>query len=224
MSTLAVIATFYWRPWAVPRIAEALRAQTRSWTHDDELYLMFEYDDTESHRALLPVAFGDADEAFLPVLIEWDENPLSREINTALDTVMIGDQPDYIAYLTDDSLPDPRKYEVMAKALDENPEWGAVYCSQDFGTAKDADDWLAGGTHRAVRQAERVMDDPFCRVDHTQVMHRRTKARWPLDRSTQRLSDAHFFRDLVADLGPMYPVPEVLDWTRQLPDGLSART
>lgn len=148
-------------------------------------------------------------------------NPLSWHINKALD--LIG--TDYIVYLTDDSLPDPRKYEVMAKALDEHPEWGVVYCGQDFGVATSPEHWLAGGRHIGNRLAGGVIGDPFCVVDHTQVMHRRTSARWPLDRNTMRLSDAHFFRDLVADLGPMYPIvePEILDWTRQLPDGLSTR-
>lgn len=211
MSTLAVIATFYRRPWAIDKIKEALLAQTR-WA--DEILLVAE--DLADARELV-MRFGDA---FWVADVPGDGNFLSFCINRALDAL----DTDYITYLTDDSLPDPRKYEVMARALDEHPDWGVVYCSQDFGTAEGPEDWLSGGRHLGVRHADRVIEDPFCRVDHTQVMHRRTTARWPLDRSTQRLSDAHFFRDLVADLGPMYPVPEVLDWTRQLPDGLSART
>lgn len=211
MSSLAVVATFFHRPWAVPRIARNL-----GWGREpDELWLM--YEDPADAVALL----RDWGVRVLPVQIrpEPGQNPLGLAINTALDMTRC----DYIAYLTDDSLPRRDKYDTMVGYLDKNPDCGAVYCSQDYGTAKDADDWLAGGSHSGIRHADRVEADPFCRVDHTQVMHRRTTARWPMSWDDRRLSDAHFFRDLVADLGPLHPVPEVLDWTRQLPDGLSQR-
>ena len=215
MSTLAVIYTVYRRPWAYDRVNEALRAQTRA---PDIVQVMSE-----------PIGDGQAYDIDAPGLYNgWrlgivrpgDDNPLSVAINNALEWL---DEVDYITYLTDDSLPDPRKYEVMSRALDEHPEWGVVYCGQDFGTAKDPEDWLDGGRQIGTRHADRIVEDPWCVVDHTQVMHRRTSARWPQDRSTMRLSDAHFWRELVADLGPFYPVPEVLDWTRQLPDGISSR-
>lgn len=223
MSTLAVVATFYQRPWAIPRLAEALQAQTRPWLPDDEVYLLYEYDDHETDRGLLRDFWvNEADTAQLPILVAGN-NPLSVEINTALDIVDVGDTPDYVTYLTDDSLPDPRKYEVMARALDENPDWGVVYCSQDYGRADSPEDWLAGGRHLQIRQAHPIEDEPFCVVDHTQVMHRRTKARWPLDYGSRRLSDAHFWNALKDDLGPFHGIGEVLDWTRQLPGGLSDR-
>lgn len=213
MSTLAVVGTFYRRSWAVPRVAEALRAQTRK---PDELWLM--YEDPEDAPVLVK-ADWDAEDIAVQVRPQPSQNPLGVAINQAIDL----SHADYIAYLTDDSLPLPDKYRQMAQALDENPEWGAVYCSQDFGKADSPDDWLAGGHQETVRRAAGPQAEPFAHVDHTQVMHRRVSARWPMSYDDRRLSDAHFFRDLVAEVGPLMPVPEVLDWTRQLPDGLSQR-
>lgn len=214
MSTLAVIGTFYRRPWAVPRIADAISASTRC---IDEMWLM--YEDPDDGAGLLR-DWGEEARP-IPVQIRPDsQNPLGVAINTALDLT----HATYITYLTDDSLPRPDKYRLMARALDENPDWGAVYCSQDYGTVASPEEWLAAiGTTGSIRRAAEPEPSPFCRVDHTQVMHRRTAARWPLSYDDRKLSDAHFFRDLVDDLGPLMPVPEVLDWTRQLPDGLSRR-
>lgn len=214
MSSLAVIWTSFRRPWAYERIAASLAAQTRP---ADHIWVMFEAREDCDPLALAVRDLYDAEG--WQVYPRSDENPLSYAINQALGM----DRCDYITYLTDDSLPDPRKYEVMARALDENPDWGIVYCSQDFGVASSPEDWLAGGRNIGIRQAHPIEDQPFCVVDHTQVMHRRTKARWPLDYGSRRLSDAHFWVDLVADLGPMHGIGEVLDWTRQLPDGLSTR-
>lgn len=211
--TLAVIGTFYQRPWAVPQVARAIRAQTR---RPDELWLM--YEDPADGAALVPEAW-DASACLVQYHPRDNENPLAVGINTALDM----SSADYFVYLTDDSLPAPDKYRLMAEALDENPAWGAVYCSQDFGHVRDPEEWLAHGGGGNIRHAIAPEATPFTRVDHTQVMHRRIRARWPMSWDDRKLSDAHFFKALVAEVGPLMPVPEVLDWTRQLPNGLSQR-
>lgn len=212
MSSLAVIGTFYRRPWAVPRIVEALQAQVRSprrvwWIWEDPSDAL-----TQSPGLRSVVS--------LQSLPPSDVNPLAHPINIVLDI----EDADYVTYLADDSLPHPRKYEVMAQALDENPDWGAVYCAQEHGRVGSPEEWLAAKWGSgSIREARAPEYNPFARVDHTQVMHRRCEARWPLSRGDAALSDAHFFRDLVDELGPLMPIPEVLDWTRQLPDGLSVR-
>jgi hypothetical protein len=38
-----------------------------------------------------------------------------------------------------------------------------------------------------------------------------------------RFSDGEFFNAIARRFGGLHPIPEVLDWTRQLPDGISAR-
>jgi spore maturation protein CgeD len=217
VSRLAVIFTAFNRPWAIRSISDALDEQTR---HPDMLLVPCE-------RAvdLMAVVAG----VFSPALDAWaihlpepeSVNALGYVINDALDYT----DADYITYLTDDSRPHPDKYRLMAQALDENPDWGAVYCSQDYGSVESPEAWLAaaGRYDGSRRTAREPTSDPFTRVDHTQVMHRRCEARWPISYDDRKLSDAHFFKALVEEVGPIYPVPDVLDWTRQLPDGLSRR-
>jgi hypothetical protein len=215
VSSLAVIFTVYNRPWALAPIVRALEGQSRQ---ADEIVVACERfaDFTAAHEAMR----GMVNTLWI-VAPEAGQNPLGVVINYALDRT----DADYIAYLTDDSLPHPDKYRLMAEALDENPDWGAVYCTQDYGTAESPEAWLAaaGRYDGSRRTASEPTSDPFTRVDHTQVMHRRCEARWPLSYDDRKLSDAHFFKALVEEVGPIYPVPDVLDWTRQLPDGLSRR-
>jgi len=133
--------------------------------------------------------------------------PYSLKTNVALDAT----RADYIAYLTNDSMPLPGKYALMAKALDENPDWGAVYCTQEY----------SGPNGSGMRSAINVMQDAYCQVDHTQVMHRLTEDRWDLDVGKMKLGDAHFWRKLHARLGAFYPVAPLLDVVQQTPDGLT---
>lgn len=201
-SRLAVIAPLYGQRAAdnLPRIKAALAAQTRQ---PDELWLMCEDMSTGIVQDRLDHAAFD-----IPTPREPDGRyaviPYSHKQNIALDRT----SADYITYLTDDSWPAPTKYERMAQALDENPEWGAVYCSQEF-------------SEGLVRVASDVMHDAHCRVDHTQVMHRRTADRWPLEMGDLMVGDAVFWRRLHASIGPFYPINEVLDFVRQTREGIS---
>jgi spore maturation protein CgeD len=215
VSSLAVIFTAFNRPWALDSIAHALANQTLF-----PVTILAPCEREEDASAV-------ASKLFFSSLDLWmleppkSVNALGYVINDALDYT----DADYITYLTDDSLPHPDKYRLMAQALDENPDWGAVYCSQDYGSVESPEAWLAaaGRYDGSRRTAREPTSDPFTRVDHTQVMHRRCEARWPISYDDRKLSDAHFFKALVEEVGPIYPVPDVLDWTRQLPDGLSRR-
>jgi len=220
VSRLAVIATLYGQRSIdnSDRIAAALREQTRI---PDELWLMYEGDagwEAAANIADYIVGYCKPGAAFpegwhYPYILEiatprdesghYTEIPYSLKSNYALDHT----EADYITYLTDDSWPAPEKYERMVAALDENPEWGAVYCSQDFG---------------GIRHADQVVADAHCRVDHTQVMHRLTADRWPTEIGDIMLGDAIFWRRLHASLGPFWPINEVLDFVRQTNDGISA--
>jgi hypothetical protein len=204
VSRLAVIATLYGHRAIehTPRMIEALAAQTRP---PDELWWMVEdVPQTAPFHTL-----RNTEVLWNEVPTPRQENgqyaviPYSLKANIALDAT----SADYITYLTDDSWPEPAKYERMVAALDEHPEWGAVYCSQDYGSG--------------VRFAGDVMRDAYCNVDHTQVMHRRTADRWPLEVADIMLGDAIFWRRLHASLGSFYPIPETLDQVRQTPDGIS---
>lgn len=214
-STLSVVATFYRRPLLVPRIAQSIREQTRK---PDLLWLV--YEDPADGDALRAADWG-AEHRILRYTPTAGNLAVSDAINMALDR----DGSDLVTYLTDDSLPYPEKYERMAGALDAHPDWNAVYCSQAFGSAASAESWLECTYHSysGVRTAHDPQPTPFCVVDHTQVMHRATKVRWPVDLASRRYSDGMFFNELVRAGGPLMPVPDLLDWTNQLPDGISAR-
>jgi len=180
--SLALIATLYGERGRkwLPEFAHSLTKQTRQ---PDELYIIGE-----------------------TVSIPSGVVPYSYEINWVLDRT----QCDYVTYATDDSWPEPEKYDLMARALDEHPDWGAVYCGQVRN----------GSTY----PADRVVEDAYCVLDHCQVMHRRTADRWTLDWANVKLGDATFWRALHASLGPFYPVEgPILDVTQQTPDGLTAR-
>lgn len=210
MSRLAVIVTAYGKRGVenLPRMRAAIAAST---LRPDEVWWMTEGEGFKDQgcpaNAMSPAFEVHAD---LPTPRNPDGTyaviPYSLKINYALDRT----KADYVTYLTDDSWVAPEKYERMVAALDANPEWGAVYCSQEFGDG-------------LIRVADEVMPDAHCRVDHTQVMHRLTADRWPEGIGDITVGDAQFWRRLHASLGPFYPVgPEVLDYVRQTSDGISA--
>jgi hypothetical protein len=207
--SLAVVGTFYRRPWAVQTIVDALAQQSLL---PDEIW--FVGDSPED------IAYGDGHGLPIEnVVLERSPAliPYSQSINFVLDRT----DADYIAYLTDDSVPRPAKYERMVERLDAGAK--AVYVSQAHCKVADPATWLLAARQQPgfIRRAERPEPAPFCTVDHTQVAHVRTDLRWPLDRQDIKLGDGVFFRALVAEVGPLEPIDEVLDWTGQLPTGVS---
>lgn len=194
MSSLAVIGTFYRRWENTHALARAMNGQTRA---VDDLWLMAE--DGED-RHVLNGCLWRADALHLVTLPtpraddgQYAVIPYSHKINYALDRT----QADYVVYLDNGSMPHPDKYRLMAKALDENPSWGAVYCGQ-----------RRTGYAPVDAHADGVVGDAYCRLNYTQVMHRRTSDRWTLDmaHANPDLADALFWRSLHASLGAFYPV------------------
>ena len=126
--------------------------------------------------------------------------PYANQINYALNKTGC----DLIAYLDNGSMPWITKYQVMADALGEHPEWGAVYCAQK-----------RTGHAPMVAPADVEVPDAFCAVNFTQVMHRWTPDRWPTDLKLgdPDLADAYFWRELHKTLGSFWPVggDEILD-------------
>jgi hypothetical protein len=200
--TLAVIATFHrrWDRW--PALLE--RVMVESTRIPDEFFVMCEDElDAEHLHATDPRMVVQ----ILPTPVEdgkYTEIPYSRKINWALDRT----SAEYIVYLTDDSEPHADKFRLMAAALDDHPEWGAVFCLQNY----------AGG----VRGPHGPVGDAYGVLDHTQVMHRLTADRWPTNIRDIRMGDGVFWRTLHATVGEFHPVPEVLDTVQQTADGISA--
>ena len=209
MGRLAVIATAYGPRGLdnLPRMKAALAAQTRP---PDEVWWMTEGD---GFSDLARPATADDPTFAVHVDLPTPRNedgtyavvPYSLKQNYALDRT----ECDYVTYLTDDSWPAPEKYERMVAFLDEHPEAGAAYCTQDYGGL--------------LRVADFGIEDAHCKVDHTQVVHRLTADRWPEDIEHLTLGDAVFWRRLHASLGMFDPMgADVLDYVQQTGDGISA--
>jgi hypothetical protein len=214
---VAVIGTFYGRHEnSFPLLHRLYVDATR---RPDEAWLLCE---TDEDAQALDAAFDDLYD--LEALDGWPDGlhvevvetprtgggyaviPYAHKINHALDRVTA----DYVVYLDNGSMPAPEKIAAMAASLDANPGWGAVYCAQK-----------RTGYNETVIPADRVVEDGFCVLNYTQVMHRVTEDRWPLDMkyANPDLADGHFWRSLHATLGPFHPCPDgrVLD-EHHIPD------
>lgn len=201
MSRLAVVGTFYRRHENTDALVQRLVCDSRiseAWLVCEDRWDALGIDKAlarwspygtipEVHRVTLPTPRTD-DGGYAVI-------PYSHKINYALDRT----RADYVVYLDNGSMPHPEKYRRMAAALDEHPEWGAVYCGQ-----------RRTGYAPAEAHASGVVADAYCRLNYTQVMHRRTDDRWTLDmaHADPDLADALFWRSLHASLGPFYPVAE----------------
>lgn len=197
---LAVIGTFYRRHDRNREIIDALIGQTR---RADEHWILCETD--EDARAFAS-AYLDGDG--LPCLrlvtlpTPRDQGtyaviPYSYKINWALDRT----DADAIVYLDNGSTPHPEKFEVMTDALKDRP---VVYCGQHRTGIDDLE-----------LRADRVVHNAFGYLNYTQVMHRPTKDRWPLEMDLAiptDLADAVFWRRLHESLGAFFPAGEnILD-------------
>lgn len=118
--------------------------------------------------------------------------PYAHKINTALALTTC----DAIVYLDNGSDPKPEKYQTMVEALEANPDWGAVYCTQK----------RTGYLDETFMAAE-VIPNAYCRLNYTQVMHRITEDRWPLDMrlADPDTADGVFWSVLHNTLGDFYP-------------------
>lgn len=192
---LAVIGTFHGRLRNTSTLFHRVMIeQTRV---PDEFWVVCEDDDDVSaaltEYALLPYELRDIVKVqHLPtpkVGGKYEVIPYSRKINMVLDTT----DAELICYLDNGSMPARNKYEIMAAKLEAHPEYHAVYCGQHrYGFREDFD------------FATAVVDDGYSRLNYTQVMHRPTDARWPLDMkwADPDLADAIFWRELG---GPFHP-------------------
>lgn len=204
---LAVIGTFYGRhenafPLMHRLFVDATRKPDEAWLmcegHADASALGNAMVDLAREGLIDPRRYPPDGTQILVKMTPKDENgrystiPYSNKINWALDRV----QADAVVYLDNGSMPGPQKYEVMLAALEQNPDWGAVYCTQK-----------RTGFNPEVSYAEEVVPDAFCRLNYTQVMHRVTEDRWPTDmrHANPDLADGLFWRSLHESLGPFHP-------------------
>lgn len=196
MSKLALIGTFYGRYEQSRACVERVLESTRV---PDEIILMCEsqadadnlkdykkYSSVQIHILETPKTDG-----------KYDIIPYSNKINWALDHT----DADLIAYLDNGSMPHIDKYRQMSEALENNSEWGAVYCTQH-----------RTGFIDVISKADKTVYDPHSVINYTQGMHRKTGKRWTIDMkwaTPSDFADAMFWQSLDT---PFYPVgTEILD-------------
>lgn len=200
---LAAIATMYQRHDKTLPLLESILTSSRV---PDELWIMCEGDD-DAKVALDALKTLGKPEVGVVILGtpktngNYDVIPYSHKINWVLERT----SADLICYVDNGSIPSPDKYKVMAEALENNPSWGVVYCSQQ-----------RSGIDEKAAWADSVCENAYAVVNYTQVMHRRTSDRWTLNMSKANpdLADALFWQDLHKSLGKFYPVDgaRIHDW------------
>lgn len=201
---LAAIATLYGRHGKTLPLLERVFSSTRV---PDELWLMCEgIDDAKAVNEALGY-LGKVGVAAIVLETPTDSSgryriiPYSHKINWALDRT----KADAVVYIDNGSMPSEDKYRVMLEALESNPSWGSVYCSQE-----------RTGIENKVAWADAVLDNAYAVINYTQVMHRVTDDRWTTNISDADpdLADAMFWSSLHKTLGKFYPVDAdvIHDW------------
>lgn len=113
---------------------------------------------------------------------------------------------EYLSYLCDDDYYFPERLEKMVARLDVGDDAKIVYGSQRL---------FNQGMETGVRRAELVLDDAYCKVDHSSVMHVTQVGRdvggWDTDAQWWMLADAIFWRRLNRAGYKFYPVSDVTD-------------
>jgi hypothetical protein len=189
---LAVIMTMYGRHENTYPLIERVLTSSKI---PDEIWIMCDgQDDFDVASAALDKLWRvNVTPILLPTPRDGDRYaviPYSNKINYVLDRT----KADAIVYVDNGSMPSETKFEVMLKALLDNPDWGAVYCTQQ-----------RTGYREETNGADRIIPDGYGILNYTQVMHRPTTVRWTTDmgKANPDLADAIFWRDLG---GPFYPV------------------
>jgi hypothetical protein len=189
---LAVIMTLHNRHDKTLPLLDRVLNSTKS---PDEIWIMCEDEDDlfVAEESLLELGRDDIKPILCKTPMDGDRYaliPYSNKINYVLDNT----DADAIVYVDNGSMPSERKFEIMLRALEENPEWPSVYCSQK-----------RTGYREETHGANDVVADGYGVLNYTQVMHRATDVRWTTDmrNANPDLADAIFWREIG---GPFYPV------------------
>ena len=201
---LAAIATLYGRHDKTLPLFEQIFSSTKV---PDELWLMCEGvdDATAAINALNKLGKSSVGVTILETPRSSNGDyaviPYSNKINWALDR----SRADAVVYIDNGSMPSREKYGAMLKALEDNPSWGAVYCSQE-----------RSGYSKRTAWAGEILENAYAVANYTQVMHRLTDDRWTtnISHANPDLADALFWRSLHKSIGPFYPVDTntIHDW------------
>jgi len=129
------------------------------------------------------------------------ESPYARQINIGLKMAT----GKLIVYMCDDAEYLPEKFEKMVRFFKKHPFAKVCYNQQKQ---------IEENTGRIIRilKPDRILRDPFCKVDHNSVMHYKScidkVGNW--ETFALKLADAYFWRKLGKKY-PFYPIKEILE-------------
>jgi len=195
---VSCILTSYNRPGLVRQALKSLQDQT----HRNFEVLI--YDDS-SQMDILPIVAEfklPVSQVFMSKVTPLERrsiNRLSVNINKGLRAA----SGDLVCFLADDDYYFPTWFEAAAVFFHENVTANVGYGRLLYSSSSEMDFSIKNET----RWPGGIITEPFEKVDHNQVIHRRfaNPFPWPEDFKTVRNPDAHYFK-AVASQHPFHPI------------------
>jgi spore maturation protein CgeD len=210
---ISCLLTSYNRPLMLAEAIESVLAQTMQ---DFELIILDDNSGDPGVAEVISRHWHDPHTAVIKSSVTWEERLLTARYATMINLGLAAARGRYITYLTDDDLYLPRRFEVMAAALDAGRD--VVYGSQQI-----AEEGPDGWRYVTTRHAHRPLTQAACVVDHCSVMHTAEAAAaaggWDDAPEHWPQADARFWERLNGAGYVFWPVDEVTDVHR-----LHART
>lgn len=205
MPKVSVILTSYNKPGLVGQAIESVFNQT---FEDWELILC---DDNSNSRTqeVLEKYLNHPKVIYLQSNIAEADRYKTCRYATLINEALKIARGKYISYLCDDDLYYPKRLELMARMLDEHPDYFVVYGAQRLR-------WLSGTFMPLVkiRPTHGVIWQAGGKVDHNSIMHRKSCLEkfggWDDAAANWHSADAIFFNKL-NQFWPFYPIVAVLD-------------
>ena len=188
---VSVLLTSYNRPQYLPVAVESVLAQTMT---DWELIILDDSSADPGVTEYLRDLWSHPQVIIHKARVREDERAATCRYAAQANTGLKLAAGRRVTYLCDDDWYAPQRLETMAAALDADPSIGVVYGPQ--AVTDEA------GTVTRIRDFGPVVDDAYCLVDHSSVMHTAeagVKAGgWDESADHWRIGDAVFWRRLHA--------------------------
>lgn len=128
-------------------------------------------------------------------------NPVGANMNTAMKMLEGG----IVCFLCDDDYFYPNWFASASLYFEENPDHHAGFGILNY--SKSPEMKMSTLTQWGRRFFYEPVTDPFCKLDHTQVVHRvfQPPHRWPEEFDKVKEPDGYYFREIAKD-HPFHPI------------------
>lgn len=205
----AVIMSSYNRPTMISKAIRSVRFQSRPFQ-----LIVADDGSNEETRAAIKVAFGGD----LKCEVMYSERPRDgafidpcvRAVTCINDAIArVKDSVEFMHYLPDDDWYAAARFAAFERFFDANE-----HADVAFGRMK----YVENDQEVGELFHDRVLSEPFARVDHGQFCHRRKcfelAPQWPVEAGNYAF-DAGYFHRLVDAGFSFYPIPEVVNYKRR---------